>query len=58
MKKFVTTFLAISILASFLLGCANIRMKPDEVKCPQCGATIATDEAEKEHLRSLGFGEW
>ena len=56
MKRFVATFLTVAILGAFSLGCADIRIKPNEVKCPKCGATFTADEGEKEHLRSLGFG--
>jgi len=56
MKKFLATFLAVGILAAFPLGCADIRIKPKEVKCPKCGATFTVDEGEAMHLRSLGFG--
>ena len=56
MKKLVATFLALSFLAAFSLGCANIRIKPTELKCPKCGAAFTVDEGEKEHLRSMGFG--
>ena len=58
MKKLVAIFLALSLLTALSIGCANIRIKPNEVKCPQCGAAMTTDEGEKEHLRSMGFGEW
>ena len=56
MKNFAATFLALSLLAAFSLGCADIRIKPTELKCPNCGATFTVDEGEKEHLRSMGFG--
>ncbi len=56
MKKLVATILALSLLAAFSLGCADIRLKPTELKCPKCGASFTVDEGEKEHLRSMGFG--
>jgi hypothetical protein len=56
MKNFAATFLALSLWTAFSLGCADIRIKPSEIKCPKCGATFAIDEGEKEHLRSMGFG--
>ena len=34
MKRFVATFLTVAILGAFSLGCADIRIKPNEVKCP------------------------
>ncbi len=56
MKNFAATFLALSLLAALSFGCADIRIKPTELKCPKCGAAFTVDEGEKEHLRSMGFG--
>ncbi len=58
MKNFAAAFLALTLLAAFSFGCADIRVKPTELKCPKCGATFSVDEGEKEHLRSMGFGSF
>ena len=52
MEKIMATLLSVGTLATFSLGCADIRVEPNEVKCPKCGATFTSDEGEKEHLRS------
>jgi len=53
MKKFMAIFLTIGVLAAFSLGCANIRIKPNEVKCPKCGAIFPPNEGRKEYQRFL-----
>ena len=43
MKKWVSIFLALAVLAVFSFGCAGIS-KDAKVKCPKCGAVFQVDE--------------
>jgi hypothetical protein len=43
MRKWVSIFLALAMLAVFSLGCAGIS-KDAKVKCPKCGAVFTVDE--------------
>jgi hypothetical protein len=43
MRKLVTIFLALAMLAVFSFGCANIQ-KDAKIKCPKCGAVFTVDE--------------
>jgi hypothetical protein len=43
MRKWVSIFLALAILAVFSFGCSNIA-KDAKVKCPKCGAVFTVDE--------------
>jgi hypothetical protein len=43
MRKWVSIFLALAILAVFSFGCTGIA-KDAKVKCPKCGAVFTVDE--------------
>jgi hypothetical protein len=43
MRKWVSIFLALAMLAGFSLGCTGIS-KDAKVKCPKCGAVFTVDE--------------
>ena len=43
MRKLVSIFLALAMLAVFSFGCASIQ-KDAKIKCPKCGAVFAVDE--------------
>ncbi len=43
MKKLVSIFLALALLAVFSFGCAGIQ-KDAKIKCPKCGAVFTVDE--------------
>jgi hypothetical protein len=43
MRKWVSIFLALAILAVFSIGCTGIS-KDAKVKCPKCGAVFTVDE--------------
>jgi len=43
MRKWVSIFLALGMLAGFALGCTGIS-KDAKVKCPKCGAVFTVDE--------------
>ncbi len=43
MRKWVSIFLALAILAVFSFGCTGIS-KEAKVKCPKCGAVFTVDE--------------
>jgi hypothetical protein len=43
MRKLVSIFLALAILAVFSFGCAGIQ-KDAKIKCPKCGAVFTVDE--------------
>ena len=43
MRKWVSIFLALAILAVFSVGCTGIS-KDAKVKCPKCGAIFTVDE--------------
>ena len=47
MRKWVTIFMALAILAVFSFGCAGVS-KEAKVKCPKCGAVFTVDEGLKE----------
>ena len=44
MRKWVSIFLALLVLAVSFLGCAGIQ-KDAQVKCPKCGAIFTIDES-------------
>ena len=46
MRKWVSIFLALAMLAVFSLGCAQVT-KDTKVKCPKCGAIFTVDEGVK-----------
>ncbi len=43
MRKWVSIFLALALLAVFSFGCAGIS-RDAKVKCPKCGAVFTIDE--------------
>jgi hypothetical protein len=46
-KKLVSLFLALAVLALFTLGCGGMASKETKVKCPKCGAVFTIDEGLK-----------
>ena len=53
MKKEVSFFFVLMILAGFLLGCAG-NLKDTKIKCPKCGAFFSTKEGAEEFERMRG----
>jgi hypothetical protein len=47
MRKLVSIFLALAMLAVFSFGCAGVA-KDTKVKCPKCGAVFTIDEGMQE----------
>ena len=43
MRKLISMFLALAILAVFSFGCASVA-KDAKIKCPKCGAVFTVDE--------------
>ena len=43
MRKWVSIFLALALLAVFSFGCSGIQ-KDAKIKCPKCGAVFTVDE--------------
>ena len=43
MRKWVSIFMALAILAVFSFGCAGVS-KQAKVKCPKCGAVFTIQE--------------
>ena len=43
MRKWVSIFMALAILAVFSFGCAGVA-KEAKVKCPKCGAVFTVQE--------------
>ena len=43
MRRWVSIFLALALLAVFSFGCSNIS-KDAKIKCPKCGAVFTVDE--------------
>ena len=50
MRRWVSIFLALALLAVFSFGCANIS-KDAKIKCPKCGAVFTVDEGMAEMQR-------
>jgi hypothetical protein len=50
MRKWVSIFLALAMLAVFSLGCAGIA-KDTKVKCPKCGAVFTVDDGLAEYQK-------
>ena len=50
MRKWVSIFLALAILAVFSFGCAGVS-KDTKVKCPKCGAVFPVDEGMQELMK-------
>jgi hypothetical protein len=46
MRKWVSIFMVLAILAVFSFGCAV--QKDAKIKCPKCGAVFTVDEGLKE----------
>lgn len=53
MRKLVSIFLALAMLAVFSFGCAGIQ-KDAKIKCPKCGAVFTVDEGLAE-IQKKGF---
>ncbi len=47
MRKWVSIFMALAILAVFSFGCATVA-KDAKIKCPKCGAVFTVDEGLRE----------
>ena len=43
MRKLVSIFMALAILAVFSFGCAGVS-KESKIKCPKCGAVFSVQE--------------
>ena len=43
MRRWVSIFLVLALLAVFSFGCAGIQ-KDAKIKCPKCGAVFTVDE--------------
>jgi hypothetical protein len=48
MRKWVSIFMVLAILAVFSLGCAGVS-KDTKIKCPKCGAVFTGEEGVKEY---------
>jgi len=53
MRKWVSIFLALAMLAVFSFGCAGIQ-KDAKIKCPKCGAVFTAEEGVTE-LQKKGY---
>jgi len=53
MRKWVSIFLALAILAVFSFGCSNVS-KETKIKCPKCGAVFTVEEGMGE-MQKKGF---
>jgi hypothetical protein len=53
MRKWVSIFLALAMLAVFAMGCSTIN-KDTKIKCPKCGAVFTVDEGLAE-IQKKGF---
>jgi len=47
MRKWVSIFMLLAVLAVFSLGCAGVS-KDTKIKCPKCGAVFTGEEGVKE----------
>lgn len=43
MRKWVSIFMLLAVLAVFAFGCAGVS-KDAKIKCPKCGAVFTVDE--------------
>ena len=43
MRKWVSIFMVLAILAVFSFGCAGVS-KDTKIKCPKCGAVFSSEE--------------
>ncbi len=55
MRKWVSIFMALAILAVFSFGCASVS-KEAKVKCPKCGAVFTVQEGIDAVTRDAGAG--
>jgi len=53
MRKWVSIFMVLAILAVFSIGCGTVS-KEAKVKCPKCGAVFTVDEGMRE-LQMKGY---
>ncbi len=54
MRKLVSLFLALALLAVFSFGCAGNFKGNTKVKCPKCGAVFTIDEGVAE-IQKKGY---
>jgi len=56
MRKLMSMFLVLALLAVFSFGCAGVS-RDTKIKCPKCGAVFTIDEGLKEiQLKGGGAG--
>ena len=55
MRKWISIFLALMLLAIFSFGCAGVS-KDTKVRCPKCGAVFSVEEGLKEQQMHGGPG--
>jgi len=48
MRKWVSIFMVLAILAVFSLGCVGVS-KDTKIKCPKCGAVFTGEEGVNEY---------
>ena len=53
MKRVMSIFLALAILAVFSLGCTGVA-KDTKIKCPKCGAVFTVEEGISE-IQKKGY---
>ncbi len=53
MRKWVSLFLSLSLVAIFAFGCTGVS-KDTKVKCPKCGAVFTIDEGVAE-IQKKGY---
>ncbi len=53
MRRLVSIFLVLALLAVFSFGCAGIQ-KDAKIKCPKCGAVFTVDEGLSE-IQKKGY---
>jgi hypothetical protein len=53
MRKWVSLFLSLSLVAIFTFGCGGVS-KDTKVKCPKCGAVFTIDEGVAE-IQKKGY---
>jgi len=53
MRRLVSIFLVLAVLAVFAFGCAGVA-KDAKIKCPKCGAVFTVDEGMAE-MQKKGY---
>jgi len=46
MRRWVSIFMVLAILAVFSFGCAGVA-KDSKIKCPKCGAVFTVEDGQK-----------